>query len=748
MIGIEESKLLLQADGSPFTVPADWRRARENTIAWKLLHSHNLSGNPEQLRLKFDALVSPDNNYVSILQTARAAGLERFPVPYVLTNCHNSLCAVGGTINEDDHIFGLDNARRLGGIFVPPYKAVLHQYMRECMAGGGKLILGSDSHTRYGALGTMGFGEGGGEIVRQLMGESYDMAYPEVLAVVLRGRPRPGVGPCDVALALIAAVFETGFARNKVLEFIGPGIGALDMDFRMGIDVMTTESGALSSVWATDEITRAWLEKHGRGEAYQQLSPVSPAGYDGAITLNLEQVEPMMALPFHPSRALPIRSFRENAAFWLREVEAEGKRIKRDSRQTFSLMDKLHNGELYVDQGLICGCAGGLFGNITAAADVLQGAVIRGSGPALGIHPASQAIQLELMRHGVAAELLAAGATLRPAMCGSCFGVMDVPGNNQLSVRHVTRNYPNREGSRPSQGQMAATILMDARSVAATLRRGGRLTAADELDVEYRSYEYRFDPALYQAQICDCSDAPQPETVVRMGPNIAPWPEIPAFRRHLLLYTAGSYEGSVTTDELVPSGEATAWRSNPEKLAGFTMQSRDPEYRSRALGIRRERQALEQGEAAQEPVESLLERLTQELACGREDILLGSLIVSEKIGDGSSREQAVSCQKVLGGMANVAMEYSTKRYRSNCINWGVLPLRTEKKPEISQGEWLLIRDLDQKIEQAGEFFALERIGGGELLRVTLDALTEKEKKILLHGCLINYYRATGKKENP
>ena len=736
MIRLEKGPIYLDAAGRVCAgAPGAERAARQNTMAARILRAHSAGAADGLLRLKFDALVSPDNNYVSILQSARAVGLERFPVPYVLTNCHNSLCAVGGTVNEDDHVFGLDNARRCGGIFVPPYRAVLHQYMRERMAGCGQLILGSDSHTRYGALGTMGVGEGGGEILRQLMGERYEIAAPEVIAVVLSGSPRPGVGPCDVALALIGAVFESGFVRNKVLEFIGPGIGKLDMDFRMGIDVMTTESAALSSIWCTDERTRVWLKNHGREEAYRPLAPEGAACYDGAIFLELDKIEPMMALPFHPSRALPIREFKKDPAGYLAEVEREGNVIKRDKEQPFRLMDKLRGGELWVDQALISGCAGGIFGNLAAAADILRGHTIPAGGAGLGVHPASQPVMMELLRQGLAADLIAAGATLRPAMCGSCFGVMDVPADNQLSIRHVTRNYPNREGSKPRQGQMAAAILMDARSIAATMVNGGRLTGADELDVEYRSYDYQYDPRIYEGQVLDCFGKSEPGRDVRMGPNIAPWPEMPRMKKHLLLKTMGVYEGSVTTDELVPSGEATAWRSNPEKLSAFTLQSRDPDYVSRSHALRKARDGEKDAETA-----AVLKAAAEKLGCGEDEILIGGLVVSEKIGDGSSREQAASNQKVLAGLGNLAQEYSTKRYRSNCINWGLLPLRTEEKPALQPGDWLLVEDVYERLDKAGEWFELPVLGSETTVRATLDTLTEKEKQILKAGCLINYYR--------
>ena len=745
MIRIDNAPRLLDKNGCLVeAAPLPMEEYRKNTMTWQILHAHDHPGADDRLHLKFDALVSPDNNYVSILQTARAVGLEKFPVPYVLTNCHNSLCAVGGTINEDDHMFGLDNVRRCGGIFVPPYRAVLHQYMRERMAGGGKLILGSDSHTRYGALGTMGFGEGGGEVVRQLMGETYDIAYPGVVAVVLEGALRPGVGSCDAALALIGEVFDSGLLRNRVLEFIGSGIRNLDMDTRMGIDVMGTESGALSSIWITDGQTRTYLEKHGRGGEYRELSPVFPALYDAVIRIDLDGVEPMMALPFHPSRAVSIRAFRENAEGYLRQVEELGNEIKRDAERPFRIMDKLRGGELWIDQALISGCAGGIFGNLAAAADILRSSRLRPDGPSLGVHPASQPVMLELLRQGIAAELITAGATLRPAMCGSCFGVMDVPADNQLSIRHVTRNFANRDGSKPRQGQMAAVILMDARSIAATMKNGGRLTPADEFDTEYRTWDYHFDHAVYDGQVVDRYGRADSTVIPRMGPNIAPWPELPELKKHLLLKVIGSYTGSVTTDELVPSGEATSWRSNPEKLSAFTLQSLDPLYVERSRSLRADRLAMEKGAAVSEDSAAALHTATEILGCDDSDILLGGLLCSEKIGDGSSREQAASNQKVLGGFANLAEEYSTKRYRSNCINWGILPLRCEKLPSLSAGDWVLIRDVRDCVENSPAQIELTVLGGGTV-RATMDTLGPQEKEILRRGGLINYYRSIQQK---
>ena len=765
MVRLISGKVILNADGSFTEVQEAAGIGREKTMTWRILNAHNESGNMEQLRIRFDAMVSPDNNYVNILQTARASGMEKFPVPYVLSNCHNTLCAVGGTILEDDHVFGLSNAKKYGGIFVPPYRAVLHQYMREMMAGGGKMILGSDSHTRYGALGTMGIGEGGGELVKQLVGKTYDIAYPDVIAMKLTGTPRPGVGPMDVALAMIAKTFPIGFNKNKVLEVIGDGISGLSMEYRMGIDVMTTESAALSSIWCTDEKTRAYLKLHGREDAYRELAPEAGACYDGAIEIDLSAVEPMIALPFHPSNALPIREFLADPEKYLKAVEEEGNKIKGDHGAPFSILSHLRKdaetGEtgFYPDQALISGCAGGLFENIAAAADILKApgedTAWRNAGTGLSLHlnPASLPVMDALMRTGIASDLAAFGATMRPCICGPCFGVTDAPANNQLSIRHVTRNYPNREGSKPGQGQMAAVCLMDARSIAATVRNGGKLTAATDLaGVQYETREACFNPAIYETQVFKNYEKGDPETELVMGPNIADWPKMPGLKKHLLLKVAGSYKGSVTTDELLPSGESSSYRSNPNRIAEYTMISRDPDYRGRAKDVR--------NVSAEVNFE----------AAG--DITLGTLMVSDAIGDGSSREQAASNQRVLGGAANLANEYSTKRYRSNLINWGLLPFRTEESLDIPVGSWIFAEDIADQIrngtkevtlqvldlsscaaDAAGascgftpeQFRALtaEQLRAcktGEI-RCTLDSLTEDERQILLAGCLMNYYRS-------
>lgn len=741
MIRLTDHKVFLNPDGTLCSDSGiDEAQARRGSIAWRILKAHQEGEGMQHLKLRFDALVSPDNNYVSILQTARASGLKRFPVPYVLSNCHNTICGVGGTINEDDHVFGLDNARKYGGVYVPRYRAVLHQYMREMMAGCGKMILGSDSHTRYGAIGTMGIGEGGGEVVKQLLGRTYDLDMPKILAIVLRGKPRDGVGPMDVALTLIGATFSNGFCKNKVLEFIGPGVEALSMDYRMGVDVMTTESAALSSVWRTDEKTRAWLGCHGREDAYARLEPDGVTCYDGLIEINLDSVECMMALPYHPSNAVSICEFKKNPVKYLREAEEQGQKIKGSKGEAFHLMDKLLEDGLYVDQALVSGCAGGMYENLCAMADILAGGALPAEGPFLGINPASQSVFLEAMRKGIAGQLIASGAVVRPAMCGPCFGVSDTPADNQLSIRHVTRNYPNREGSKPGNGQMAAVILMDARSIAATVRNGGRLTAADELQVVYQAHEYSFDASIYHNQVSDYRGKPQAEAMLRMGPNIAPWPKMQRYKKHLLLRIAGVYDGSLTTDELVPSGDATAYRSNPEKISEYTLISRDPQYRARAKAVRSDALRLGNGqEMTDQKAKEALEWACRLLCCKADEITYGSVIVGDQVGDGSSREQAASNQKVLGGFANLACEYATKRYRSNLINWGILPIVMQQKAELEEGVFLLIPDVCAVIDEAGETFEV-KVSGREGFKASLGQMTREEKDILKSGCLINYYR--------
>ncbi len=750
MVKLTDQGVFLTDRGDLITgeAPCSREEGKTRTMTYGILKTHNHSRDMERLELKFDALVSPDNNYVNILQTARASGIERFPVPYVLSNCHHTLCAVGGTINEDDHVFGLGNVEKYGGIFVPPYRAVLHQYMREIMAGCGMMILGSDSHTRYGALGTMGIGEGGGEVVKQLLDRTYDLAYPPVIAVRLTGKPRPGVGPQDVALALVAACFKNHFNKNKVLEFVGPGIRDLSMEYRMGIDVMTTESAALSSIWCTDEKTEEYLSEHGRGEEYREMRPEEGAYYDGLIEIDLSEVECMIALPFHPSNAMPIRKFKENMEEILGGIQEEGQKIKGTKGEPFSLMSHMKDGEFYVDQALVSGCSGGMFENIGAMADILRDYGIPGNGLSLGINPASLPVMEDLMNQGIGAQLVLCGAALRPCICGPCFGVTDVPANNQVSIRHMTRNYPNREGSKPGQGQMAAACLMDARSIAATVRNGGRLTAATELEVDYRQWKHHFNPEIYRNQVFDNYKKGNPEKTLTMGPNIADWPRMYPLKKHLLLKVAGAYEGSVTTDELIPSGEASSFRSNPEKISDYMMISRDGEYVERAKAVRGlETELREKGTAGDEELNRILGEIVRRYGGSVRDIRLGSVMVSHQIGDGSSREQAASCQKVLGGYANIANEYATKRYRSNLINWGMLPLRTEERLTLKEGDYVLIPDVES-ILRKGKTEVEARILGSEIqnsqkstvIKCTLDTLTEKERQILLAGGLINYYK--------
>ena len=713
----------------------DGAHCARNTMAFQIMDAHDRGEGDGLLKLKFDALVSPDNNYVSILQTAIASGIERFPVPYVLSNCHNTQCTSGGTMNADDHVFGLDCARRYGGIFVPPYRSVLHQYMRERMARCGAMILGSDSHTRYGALGTMGVGEGGGELVKQLLGRTYDLRSPSVVAVRLSGTPRPGVGPQDVALAIIGAVYQSGFLKNKVLEFVGPGLFGLSVEYRMGIDVMMTESGAYSSIWCTDGKVHEFLAACGREGDYRELRPSDPAYYDGMVDVDLGAIECMMALPFSPGNVVPIHEFTADPQPYLERIQREGQALKGADAEPFDIMGCLRGGRVHVDQALVSGCCGGLFENIAAAADVLStgdaahhGITAAADAPMLGIHPASQTIMAKLSQTGVLPRLLAAGAFVSPCSCGPCFGSTDTPANNQLSVRHVTRNFPNREGSKTNAGQMAGVILMDARSIAATVANGGYLTAATDLDVPYAEYDPNYGDCRALDQVDDGKGKPERVLSVRRGPSIRDWPDFAPPARHLLLTVAGSYEDPVGTDDLSPSGEASTYRSNPERLATFTMINRDPSYLERA-------RAASAGDAFE-----LQERASEKLGCIPDDIGVGSLIAASKIGEGSSREQAASCQRILGGWANVAGEYATKRYRSNLINWGILPIVSERACDLAVGQHVLIRDVSSVIEGAGTPFTVEVLETGEQLPVRIDELTVEEREILSCGCLINYNR--------
>ena len=722
------------------------------SMAWRILEKHN-QGDAQKLRLRFDALVSHDITYVGIIQTARAGGLERFPLPYALTNCHNSLCAVGGTINEDDHNFGLSAARRYGGDFVPAHLAVIHQYARERLAGGGKMILGSDSHTRYGALGCLGIGEGGPELVKQLLNRPYEIDRPQVAAVYLKGSPRPGVGPQDVALSLIRALFPGGLVKNKILEFFGPALPGLSVEYRLGIDVMSTETACLSSIWETDARVRGYLERHGRGEEHLPLAPLEGACYELLVEVDLDKVEPMIALPFHPANAYSIRDFLDNAEDLLADIEKESLNYAEALASPPSLRGKFQRagngrGQFRPDQAIIAGCAGGSYENIMQAARLLQGAELGAKAPPLSIYPSSQPVLLALLKNGAAAELLRGGAVLRSAFCGPCFGAGDVPGHNAFSIRHATRNFPNREGSRPTDGQMAFTALMDARSIAATVLRGGALTPADEVDFPPEDpaleQEYVFDPAPYAQRVYLGFGRADAEEPLCFGPNIADWPPLTALPEDLLLITASAiYDPVTTTDELIPSGETSSYRSNPKRLAEFTLSRKDPDYVRRAKNA----QALDiqlrefaGGAAPGQELSAALEGLPAQdpLRLG-----LGSLIFARRPGDGSAREQAASCQKVLGGWANLAEEYATKRYRSNLINWGLLPLLFPAWEEfrLQPGDRVLLTGIREAVRRGGQEIAALLLRRGQRLPLSLklDSLTEEEKQILLAGCLINYY---------
>lgn len=700
--------------------------ARDRTIAWRILSAHNTAASNDDLKIKFDMMASHDITYVGIIQTARASGLTSFPIPYVLTNCHNSLCAVGGTINEDDHVFGLSAAKKYGGIFVPAHQSVIHSYMRECAAGCGKMILGSDSHTRYGALGTLAVGEGGPELVKQLLGRTYDIARPEVVAVHLTGRPRAGVGPHDVAIALVGATFASGFVKNRVLEFVGDGVSALSMDFRSGIDVMTTETTCLSSIWETDEKTKAYLELHGRGDEYKKLAPEDGAVYDRLIEIDLSTVEPMIALPFHPSNAYTIREFLANADDLLANCEKTAHEALGLPEGALDLRSKYKNGSLFVDQGVIAGCAGGSYENLSAAADILSSASIGDGSFGLSVYPASQPTLVELIKSGRAATLVGAGAILRTAFCGPCFGAGDVPANGGLSIRHSTRNFPNREGSKPSERQIAAVALMDSRSIAATAANGGRLTPADELDVKYTDPDYHYDDSAYRNRVYNGFGRPDPEHDLVFGPNIADWPEFPELPDKLLVTLASVITDPVTTtDELIPSGETSSYRSNPEKLSSFALSRKDPGYVDRAKTVRE----LEKKR-----------RLDQTKDDG---IALATAVCAVKPGDGSAREQAASCQRVLGGIANIANEYATKRYRSNLINWGMLPLVTDRPIDsFKVGDQILFEGLREALASGADVIKGVLVSDGEKEEISfsLGELTKDERDIILAGCLINYYR--------
>jgi aconitate hydratase len=729
---------------------------RQGTIAGQILSSHNLSTDPQNLKLKFDALASHDITYVGIVQTALASGMKEFPVPYVMTNCHNSLCAVGGTINEDDHVFGLSAARKYGGIFVPAHQAVIHQYMREMMTGCGNMILGSDSHTRYGALGTMAIGEGGPEIVKQLLNRTYDIAAPEVIAVYLEGRPIAGVGPQDVALSIIGAVFKNGFVKNKIMEFVGPGVSSLSVDFRNGIDIMTTETACLSSIWQTDEPVEKYYSLHGRAADYRKLTPAAIAYYDGLVKVDLSRIVPMIALPFHPSNVYTIDELNQNAADILREVEKAGQKQVENPKLTLSLTDKISNNRLKADQGVVVGCSGGTFENISAMAQILDGHSLGSGHFGLSVYPASQPIFMELMRQHSLEKLMASGAVIRSAFCGPCFGAGDTPANQQLSIRHATRNFPNREGSSPVLGQIAAVALMDARSIAATALNGGRLTAATEIVFDDTPAAYTFNQQPYNHRVYQGFGQAKPLESLKVGPNIANWPKIRPLPENLLLKIASVIHDPVTTtDELIPSGETSSYRSNPFKLAEFTLSRKDPLYVGRAKSIQAQETdrllKIAAGESLQDLAFVFLPLLQAGLVPAEElpqlmaNTGLGSVVAAVKPGDGSAREQAASCQRVLGGDANIAVEYATKRYRSNVINWGMLPFTSTEHffAKLTVDDVLFLPAIREILRTDAEKIQAFLINnqGVQPLELYLENLSRQERDIILAGCLMNYYAA-------
>ncbi len=723
--------------------------AARNTMAYGILEAHNTSGNMDRLKIRFDKLTSHDITFVGIIQTARASGLTRFPIPYVLTNCHNSLCAVGGTINEDDHMFGLTCAKKYGGVYVPPHQAVIHQYAREMMAGGGRMILGSDSHTRYGALGTMAMGEGGPELVKQLLSQTYDINMPGIVGVYLTGEPVKGVGPQDVALAIIGAVFGNGYVKNKVMEFVGPGVSSLSADFRIGVDVMTTETTCLSSIWRTDEQIREFYEIHGRVEEYKELNPGEVAYYDGMIMVDLSKIRPMIAMPFHPSNTYTISEVNENLQDILHDVEERAK-VSLDGAVPYSLQDKIVNGRFLVDQGIIAGCAGGGFENICAAADILRGSYIGADGFTLSVYPASMPVYMELIRNGCAAAILETGAVLKTAFCGPCFGAGDTPANNAFSIRHSTRNFPNREGSKLQNGQISSVALMDARSIAATAANKGMLTPATEFDGEIGRYKYHFDSNIYKNRVFDSRGVADETVEIQFGPNIKDWPAMGALPENLVLRVVSEIHDPVTTtDELIPSGETSSYRSNPLGLAEFTLSRKDPEYVGRAKDIQKAEKARMQGEhpcQAHPDVKPVMNVIRETFAdASHENTGFGSTIFAVKPGDGSAREQAASCQKVLGGWANIANEYATKRYRSNLINWGMLPFLIEEgELPFHNLDYLFFPDIRRAVEEKADVIRAYKVSVEEnrLTEFTLKLgeLTDEERQIILKGCLINYNR--------
>ena len=728
-------------------LPVAKEEAAKNTIAYSILKAHNKSDNMEKLQIKFDKLTSHDITFVGIIQTARASGLEKFPVPYVLTNCHNSLCAVGGTINEDDHMFGLTCAKKYGGVYVPPHQAVIHQFAREMLAGGGKMILGSDSHTRYGALGTMAMGEGGPELVKQLLCQTYDINMPGVVAIYLKGAPRPGVGPQDVALAIIGEVFANGYVKNKVMEFVGPGVASLSADFRIGVDVMTTETTCLSSIWQTDAKIEEFYAIHGRPEDYKELKPGNVAYYDGCVEIDLSEIKPMIAMPFHPSNTYTIDELKANLDDILADVEKRAQ-VSLDGKIPFTLRDKVVDGKLYVEQGIIAGCAGGGFENICAAADILKGKNIGHDAFTLSVYPASTPIYMELAKNGVLAELIGTGAVVKTAFCGPCFGAGDTPANNAFSIRHTTRNFPNREGSKIQNGQISSVALMDARSIAATAANKGFLTSAEEFDGSYSEHKYYFDKSIYENRVFDSKGVADPSVEIQFGPNIKDWPEMAALADNLILKVVSEIHDPVTTtDELIPSGETSSYRSNPLGLAEFTLSRKDPAYVGRAKEIQAAQKAIQAGNCPAEAVPELkpvIKTINKTYPdVDKTNLGVGSTIFAVKPGDGSAREQAASCQKVLGGWANVANEYATKRYRSNLINWGMLPfLIPSGDLPFKNGDYLFFPGIRKAVEEKADVIKGYTVEGDSLkeFEVTLGELTDDEREIILKGCLINYNR--------
>lgn len=720
--------------------------AKKGTIAYGIMKAHNQSDTMDKLQIKFDAMVSHDITFVGIIQTARASGMEKFPLPYVLTCCHNSLCAVGGTINDDDHYFGLSAAKKYGGLFVPPHVAVCHQYMRECFAGGGKMILGSDSHTRYGALGTMAIGEGGGELSKQLLKQTYDVAYPGVIAIYLTGKPQPFVGPHDIALAICGAVYKNGYVKNKVMEFVGPGVSSMTTDYRNGVDVMTTETTCLSSIWRTDDDTRAFLEKHHRGDEFKELNPEAVAYYDGCVEIDLSTIKPMIALPFHPSNAFEIDYLYENLEDILRETEKAADQIA-EGRAHFTLLDKItKDGKLQVQQGIIAGCAGGNYTNVVEAAHALKGKNIGDGEFYLSVYPSSQPVYTDLDRKGLLADLMDAGAIIRSAFCGPCFGAGDTPANNALSIRHTTRNFPNREGSKPGNGQMSAVALMDARSIAATAANGGKLTSAETMDCWGDIPEYNYEDRAYKARVYNGYNKAEEDSELRFGPNIKDWPEMEALSENILLKVSSKILDEVTTtDELIPSGETSSFRSNPLGLAEFTLSRRDPEYVGRAKAVQAMEQERLAGTVNAEIAEvmKVVNTIPGQEQVKAEDVEIGSTIYANKPGDGSAREQAASCQRVLGALANITQEYATKRYRSNCMNWGMLPFHLKGEPTMFDvDDYIYIPNMRTALE--GDLTDIPayviKNGKAEEIHLYIQPMTENERSIVKAGCLINFNR--------